>query len=359
MTAAPPHALAPPRHVPALDGLRGLAALLVLVSHLAQSTGLGANIFRAGGGQLGVMLFFALSGFLMAHVYWPSRPTGGALWSYGVARVARVVPLYLIVVLGSYAATSLCDGAGCLRAYAVTEENLADHLLLRQGVNVLWTIPVEMRFYLLFPLLWGVIALSRMAGAALIAGLLTAYAIVPGGEMPIMKLGHYFLIGCGGWLVWRLAERHGVPAPIRNLGFGLAALALLAMLPGPFEALLGRPPARMWWEPWIACAVAALLLTSAASPVAGRLLGSRPLRWLGAVSYSLYLTHMLVLMNLRALFDPAARPAVFFALTLVLSLGLAGLSFRYLERPSQAWLRRLARPASASGQRGSLRRAAT
>ncbi|MEM7568058.1 MAG: acyltransferase family protein, partial [Pseudomonadota bacterium] len=131
-----------PRHVSALDGLRGLAALIVVLSHLSTPTGLGADLFQRGGGQLGVMLFFALSGFLMAHMYFPRAPRPGAVWRYGVARVARVVPLYVLVVLASYAIGQACTGDTCLRAYDVTSENLADHLLLRSGVSVLWTIPV-------------------------------------------------------------------------------------------------------------------------------------------------------------------------------------------------------------------------
>ena len=340
-------------HVPALDGLRGLAALLVLIAHVSPLTGLGADLFRAGGGQLGVMLFFALSGFLMAHVYWRSTPSPRRVWTYAVARVARVVPLYLVVVLASYTVTTLCaDGPACPRAYEVTDTNLADHLLLKAGVNVLWTIPVEMRFYLLFPLFWLAFALSRGLGATLIAGLLLAYAIVPGGQMPVMKLGHYFLIGVGVWMVWRAVARSdhdacsSKMARAWNAAFSLSGLAVLAMLPGLFTVLFDRPPTRMWWEPQIAVAVAALLLTSAASPLAGRLLGAAPMRWLGRVSYSLYLTHVLVLMNLKPWLDPARHPVVFFALAGGLSLGLAALSFRVVERPGQRLVRAALMPST-------------
>lgn len=302
------------------------------------------------------MLFFALSGFLMAHVYWHGTPSPARLWSYAVARVARVVPLYLLIVLASYAVTTLCvDGNACPRAYEVTDTNLADHLLLRAGVSVLWTIPVEMRFYLLFPLFWLGFVLSRTLGAMLVAGFLVAYAVVPGGTMPVMKLGHYFLIGLAVWLLFQAATWRTPPrmvASLWNAAFLLSALGLLAMLPGAFALIFERPPGRMWWEPWVAVAVASLLLTSAASPLAGRLLGSRPLRWLGAISYSLYLTHMLVLMNLPSVLDPAAHPILFYTAALILSLALAALSFRAFERPVQARLRRVLRPSEAWWARG-------
>ena len=318
----------------------------MLIAHVSPLTGLGADLFRAGGGQLGVMLFFALSGFLMAHVYWRSALSPRRVWTYAVARVARVVPLYLVVVLTSYIVTTLCaDGPACPRAYEVTDANLADHLLLKAGVNVLWTIPVEMRFYLLFPLFWLAFALSRGLAAVLVAGLLIAYAVVPGGTMPVMKLGHYFLIGMAVWMLVQVATRREssrVGARLWNAAFVLSALGLLAMLPGAFIAIFERPPGRMWWQPWVAVAIPSLLLTSAISPLAGRLFGSRPMRWLGLVSYSLYLTHMLVIMNLRLLFDPTEWPVLFTVLVLCLSFGLAELSFRFLETPSQAWFRRAA-----------------
>ncbi len=334
---------APPRHVPALDGLRGLAALLVVVSHLSTQTGIGADLFQRGGGQLGVMLFFALSGFLMAHMYFGHAPTPIAVWRYGVARVARVVPLYLVVVLGSYAlghyppAQACADGA-CLRAYDVTDQNLADHLFLRAGVSVLWTIPVEMRFYALFLVFWLAFAANRSLGTALIAGLLALYWLREPATMPVMKLGHYFLLGLIVWIAWRAVARRGRDG-VWNALFASALAMLVASLPQPFIALHGHVP-RMWWEPQVGVAVGLLLLASARSPLGGRLLGLAPLRWLGAVSYSLYLTHMLVLMNLALLLDPAARPLAFYAVAMAISLGLAALSHRWLERPAQAWLRK-------------------
>ncbi|MEM7566701.1 MAG: acyltransferase family protein, partial [Pseudomonadota bacterium] len=243
----------------------------------------------------------------------------------------------VLVVLASYAIGQACTGDTCLRAYDVTSENLADHLLLRSGVSVLWTIPVEMKFYALFLVFWAAFALNRALGAALVIGLLALYWLREPGTMPVMKLGHYFLIGLGVWIAWGLVIAKGSDRLWNGL-FLLAGFALLASLPQPFIALHGHQP-RMWWEPQIAVAAALMLLTAARSPLGQRVLSAAPLRWLGAISYSLYLTHMLVLMNLALLLDPAAAPLVFYALALALSLGLAALSTVALERPVQTWLR--------------------
>ena len=81
-----------------LDGLRGLAAFIVLVSHVSNRTGLWGNLLGHGGGRIGVMIFFCLSGYLMGTLYLssPFRPV--EVWRYALHRFARVAPLYYLVV---------------------------------------------------------------------------------------------------------------------------------------------------------------------------------------------------------------------------------------------------------------------
>ncbi|MCB8839384.1 acyltransferase [Aurantimonas sp. VKM B-3413] len=336
---APPQGAAG-AHVPALDGLRGLAAIIVVVSHLAEATGLGGSFFQKGGGQIGVMIFFALSGFLMAHVYFGTAFRPATVYRFAVARFARVVPLFLVIVLASFAVTAL-SGPGLPRAYLVDAGNIADHLLLRSGVSVLWTIPVEIRFYALFPIFWLLYRLEGRLAVATVAVLVAAYFTLPPGAMPVMKLGHYFLIGIGAWFAWqalsaRLSEvRRRL---VGNLGVGLAAAALLCLFPLPFEALFGHVP-RMWWEPQIAAAIFVLLSSVGASPLAHRMLASRPFRFCGDISYALYLTHMLTIMNLEPVLAPREHPLPFFALTLSLALLQSALIYRIFERPTRFAIR--------------------
>jgi peptidoglycan/LPS O-acetylase OafA/YrhL len=85
---------APDQRVPALDGLRGMAALMVVVSHVSNSTDLWGNLLGNGGGQVGVMIFFVLSGYLIGALYLGQPFTLANVWEYGVRRVARVVPAF-------------------------------------------------------------------------------------------------------------------------------------------------------------------------------------------------------------------------------------------------------------------------
>jgi len=87
---------------PELDGLRGVAALIVLLSHVSNKTGLWGGIFGRGGGQIGVMLFFVLSGYLMGMLYLDRPFRRIEVQRYVVHRGARIVPLYYLIVLLSF-----------------------------------------------------------------------------------------------------------------------------------------------------------------------------------------------------------------------------------------------------------------
>ncbi len=90
------------RNIKALTGLRGFAALLVFVTHAShQRSFLPRSVHIYG--QVGVMLFFVLSGFLLGYLYLERSPSRKQLIRYSAARIGRVVPLYLAVVLLSYA----------------------------------------------------------------------------------------------------------------------------------------------------------------------------------------------------------------------------------------------------------------
>lgn len=153
-----------------LNTLRGAAALIVVVSHFSNATGAWGKLLGQGAGQLGVMLFFMLSGFLMSHLYWRREPSNRNLLRFFEARVARVLPLYIAVVLLSFFSGWPYDIA--------TGPALASHLLFLSGVSVLWTIPPEIQFYVLFGLAWRF--LGRRSGAVL-------------ASMAVIFVGLYFL----------------------------------------------------------------------------------------------------------------------------------------------------------------------
>ncbi|MET0333243.1 MAG: acyltransferase, partial [Rhizobacter sp.] len=187
----------------ALNAVRGIAALMVVFSHLHE---VGLYFGPSHQGSLGVMVFFTLSGFLMGLLYL-QQPTGFLEVSrYAVARFSRIAPPYLIVVVGSFLIYMWVDPKF---PYAIDTHNLLRHLLFSGNVSVFWSIPPEVQFYALFIALWWAVqrAFNGRTGA-LIAVTAISIAIIclrdtTAGTVVVSKL-HYFLMGTllGGLHPW-------------------------------------------------------------------------------------------------------------------------------------------------------------
>jgi len=128
-----------------LDGIRGMAFLFVFINHTFVISEVWGKNLR-GAGKIGVWLFFILSSFLLTY-YFASKPekTKSSIeWiNYFVRRFFRIYPLYVIVILIYY----------FLHININDSTMLKQHLLLIQGVQHFWTMPVETRYYLLLPLI--------------------------------------------------------------------------------------------------------------------------------------------------------------------------------------------------------------
>lgn len=334
--------------LPVLDGVRGVALALVLVSHGA-NLGLLPGVLGKGVGEMGVTLFFALSGFLMARLHLGEPCTAAALTRYARHRAGRVLPLYYAVLLLSLALPGVL--------YPVADDP-GGHLLLLRGGSVLWTVAVEVQFYVLFALLWWLGARGRLlpalavAGGLAVAGVLLFYR--PGSEThALLYWLHLFLFGV--LLGWGFAR---VPAGVvqvlrRPLGYA-APLLLLAAFP-EFRRTLGLPALPTFLDPLTAGAPLLFLVAALCAAGPMRLLGAPPARRLGDISYGAYLFH-LPLMAMAVRLVPAPSPLLglaLFTLVVTVTLALAALSLAVFETP----MRRLV--AGTPAQAPSGRRAAT
>lgn len=306
-----------------IDGLRGLAMLMVLLYHCRLFGGnwevdlpLAGHVIHVAAlfdfGHVGVNLFLLLSGFCL---YWPFVKGGGrrepTLWEFAKKRCRRILPPYYVTLifctalplLGAVRAHSGADAAYPIKwlgFHALMLHNLrSDYIFSLNGS--LWSLGLEFQLYILFPLL--VEAYRRFNPRVVLLTVLvfcTAYRVFllrgqflhDGNNAYVLAysvFGRCFEFALGMFTAWLLARWHREgSSPLRWPDGCLVAviipLALLDGSHGHFQALTDS----MW-----GLLFAALLLAgSRHKKVLHRVLSSRVLVSLGIFSYSVYLVHL-------------------------------------------------------------------
>jgi peptidoglycan/LPS O-acetylase OafA/YrhL len=341
--------------VPALDGLRAVAAGAVLLTHVAFRTG--ETQAGAGGAVLarfdaGVAVFFVLSGFLLYPVRQP-------LGRYALRRAARILPAYW-ALLAVVAATGSVPAAYWWLGQGYGTQPLAGAL------TQTWSLVPEVAFYAVLP---GLARLARrwewpvLAGCGVVAyGWITAVHVLGLPDRLLLWLpGHldWFAVG----MAVAAVARRGVPGWLAQLAAApgtcwAAAGALLFLLSTPVAGPLTLAPApggaAVLKEAGYAL-VAALLLVPAALGPGGPILGSAPLRLLGRWSYGIFLWHLVVLdavYRLTGWADFSGRTLPVAVLTGLGAVALGGLSWVLVERPALRLADRLAARRPPVHQRG-------
>jgi peptidoglycan/LPS O-acetylase OafA/YrhL len=328
------------QHIAGLDGLRGLAACIVVVSHISNMTNLWGGALGRGGGQIGVMLFFVLSGYLMGLLYLDRTFSRTEVWNYAVRRVARVLPLFYAVAVGEL----LLEQIGRLTGSALQFYQIDDPLLLLtlvQGTDVFWTIPIEIQFYAIFVAVWAFYSLwARGAIVTTIIGAAVLFILTrkdsPGLEGSTSGLVTHYVpfFACG------LSVSHYLPRNVGRLlrpwpavlaaSFPLFLLTYPQIATAAFGVDIG-----LWNNPLcLALAVGCLIATVSASP-ASSVLSTRPMRHLGKVSYSLYLLHQPVLLLLDSMTQLRHWPELFLVVGLALAIAVATVVQRFFEAPTR------------------------
>jgi peptidoglycan/LPS O-acetylase OafA/YrhL len=339
------------QHFDALDGLRGMAVLIVIASHLSLlGLGLVPGLPLGGIGKSGVYLFFVLSAFLLTRVLLersPAQIADARLWaSYALRRILRIWPLYLTVLVLSW---------GLTRAgfeswhYQLDTEELRRHLALQEGKSVLWSIPVEFKFYLWLPLMalllsWLAHRRWPLAMQAAIASAIVCAAtwFWPPADAAVndTHLGPYLaLFLCGGIAAGvDRALRELAPARGQATWGAIGVLALLAVaatIPEVWARATGTAVNQRLnhhWIPFFGVAWGVLLLAVLHGPRWLRApFAWAPMRLVGVVSFSAYLWHMPVLFALRAAGIGAWPAAGWWVLAAAMLAAMA--SFVLVERP--------------------------
>jgi peptidoglycan/LPS O-acetylase OafA/YrhL len=343
------------RYFRALDGLRAVSILLVVIFHSNSA------LWTSLQGWLGVGIFFVLSGYLITTLCLREEEDAGRLSLAGfyIRRTCRIFPLYFLV-LGAYAALYLgldyghhrADLAAVLPHYLTYFNDLAP-IRPETPFPQSWSLGVEEKFYLLWPLLAFVLLRARPRRRLLGA---LGLALLPVALWPFRSFAWYvpysnIMVGC--LLALCLHHRTGFRR-LRVFASGLWLwLAIGALLCAHLAAVRFPSQLEYVYPFFVAIVVVGVLLGDAPWV---RLLRTRALVFVGTRAYGVYLVHLAcllawiaVLRHVGVSFDAAGRPAgegrlaatlVLFALGTVSSLIVAHLLYRIVERPFIALGRR-------------------
>jgi peptidoglycan/LPS O-acetylase OafA/YrhL len=371
-----------------LDGLRGLAILLVVLYHatlFGEANASGSRWFVALPkiGWSGVDLFFVLSGFLITRVLRRNRDASNYFGVFYTRRVARIFPLYYAVLavmffvvphVPAFAAQNAFWQPGAAREtlwYWLYLSNVKtalagafDHRFL----DLTWSLAIEEQFYLVWPLLVWWLSRERMIAlcvAVAVGALVLRCAFVAAGAHPLatyvltplrmdcLAIGALVALVAeqrDGWSRLARAARIALPAASAVCAAILAIYSIdpAFLAPRPNLALLAHPLMQTIGYTALAVLYAALLVL--ALPAAGsqrwrRAFEARPLVAIGTYSYAIYLLHdPAIALTTGWIYHPRdtawpypVEQALVYALVLAISLVAARLSWLVLEAPALRW----------------------
>lgn len=372
----------PVNRLPALDTLRAVGALAVLTTHAAfwagSYTGHGLWGTLLARLDVGVAIFFALSGFLLTRPWFtaaqegrPSPRAGRYLWH----RFLRIMPLYAVtVVLALGLITANADRSAGDWVVTLLLLDTFVHPTLPDGLTQMWSLAVEVTFYLVLPLLMVLLVgrpgrprlgRGRLVGVLVgmvVLGALWHSSVVPRLEGTVAGQPTQWLPGYLSWFavgigIAAASVQHDHGSTSRTVSAlvalgrqpgacWVAALGLLLLTATPLAGptMLAAPTTgEAVFKHLVYAAVGALLLLPAvfAGPGGFRtLFEARPLRRLGQISYGVFCLHLPLLHLVMwttgwELF--AGRLGQIWLLTVVASVVAAELGYRLVELPAMRW----------------------
>jgi peptidoglycan/LPS O-acetylase OafA/YrhL len=353
-------------HFVELDSLRGLAAMSVLLLHLLEGwlEASPPHFVRYLGyiplltnGSAAVVLFFVLSGFVLTLPQMAPRPQ-----SYPAYVIRRICRIYL-----PYLAALALAVLGCWRFHGLekygTQLNMpwrnppsahliAEHLAFLGRYDVyaydspIWSLVHEMRISLIFPVLC-LVSLRLQAWLAFLIALTlpvldriierVSGPYLGGGYPGVQSVFWSYTVGfCGIFLIGSLLARYREPIIdwlARLPAWTVSALSLVALVLYQYASLLHIP--RFLWDFTVGLGAGYfVMLALVPNSWLSRLLHLGPIRWLGSISYSLYLLHVPVLLVVSIVLYRKVPDGVMLATFLVLSLLAAAAFHRWIELPS-------------------------
>jgi len=361
---------AKPKRHESLDALRGIAAAVVVLGHCLMTFPMWSDVVLHGrhptmltlilgyppvsllwAGDAAVKVFFVLSGFVLALIF--LRPKTPSYAAFCVKRICRIYLPYAAVVAAALLIMTALAPLGAPRLsewfqgswnHSLSPGLVWDHALMLGQTkynfvdNPIWSLVHEMRYSLVFPLImWLVIRADWriMVGGSLAVSLAAMWALARSGDFWLFDSAQYAFLFVAGAVIAKY--RIETERWIRNLGSAVkASLAVAAILLLSAHAIshAGSHAVRQLASVAPHFGAVLLLILVIGSPGAQKLLEKKPCLSVGRVSYSLYLSHLVVLLALIYLLHRWLPVYLILIGVPPLALVVAYALFRWLERPA-------------------------
>lgn len=338
---------------PQLDSIRAIAVSLVVVHHWADwAHGLGL-------GNIGVQLFFVLSGFLITGILLKARVRlhsglvsfSATLATFQFSRIARIWPVAFLTLGLVFAAGDRFEQRADMGWHALFGSNILFFMRGAFSANLshFWSLAVEQQFYLVWPFLvllvprrgleptiLGLVALAPVTRGALYGAGFTDFA-----QFNVLPFASFDSLGLGALVALWMNPSQVAMGPRWQLLSVLAAIAGVGIV---FLRLRGEWPANP--EQTLYAILFAWVIKRSSTGFAGALgvlLTWPPLVWLGTISYGVYVYHMFAPRIVGAALRGIAAPVQWqsggplFLFSTATTIAVATLSWRFMERPILTW----------------------
>ncbi|MDA9863787.1 acyltransferase [Flavobacteriales bacterium] len=280
-----------------LDGIRAFAVSMVVISHFFEGS---TNIRNLHLGHWGVMIFFVLSGFLVSRILFKKETTSKktALKNFFVRRALRIFPLYFLSIL-VFSQIGIAFGPELLYHLTYTTNF---YILNHRGFLAphFWSLAVEEQFYLILPFI-----LLFLTQKAIPTAILFLFST------GVFFRSHYFLadMGTHDRLLWSNLDALGlgiILATHENNGISTLQLFAITLMPIGISTLLGSSFLMVHYVILASTLFTILAICNYQTSSSVRILEYKPLKYIGVISYGIYVWHYLLWQN-KDLFFPLTQ----------------------------------------------------